>query len=104
MELVTRNYQQLEATRDIGKYIDGYNLYQRMKNRTKVPVEKLIVNKVLEKMQIYLMMDLIAKLLLVARKNVILVVYNQLSKIAYFVATTEKTLVKGLVRLFRNNI
>jgi len=34
----------------------------------------------------------------------ILVVYNRLSKITYFVAITEDTLVKGLVRLFRNNV
>jgi len=40
----------------------------------------------------------------VADKNIILVVYDRLSKIAYFVATTEETLVKELVRLFRNNV
>jgi len=41
---------------------------------------------------------------LIAGKDAILVVYNGLSKIAYFVATTKETLVKGLVRLFRNNV
>jgi len=40
----------------------------------------------------------------VARKNVILVVCNRLLKIAHFMATTEGTLVEGLVRLFRNNV
>ena len=35
--------------RDIGKYVDKYNLCQRIKNRTEAPVEKLIVNKVPEK-------------------------------------------------------
>ena len=44
------------------------------------------------------------KLLLVAEKDVILVVYDRLSKIAYFVVTIEGILVKGLVRLFRNNM
>jgi len=44
------------------------------------------------------------KLPLVARKDAILVVYNRLSKITHFVATTEGTLVKGLARLFRDNI
>ena len=44
------------------------------------------------------------KLPLVARKDAILVVYNRLSKITHFVAITEGTLVKGLARLFRDNI
>jgi len=35
--------------KDVGKYVNKYNLCQRMKNRTKAPVGKLIVNKVLEK-------------------------------------------------------
>jgi len=50
------------------------------------------------------MVDFIMKLPLVARKDAILVVYNRLSKITHFVATTEGTLVKGLARLFRDNI
>ena len=46
--------------------------------------------EVLEKPWIYLIVDFITKLLLVARKDVILVVYNKLSKIAYFVVMTKK--------------
>ena len=49
-------------------------------------------------------MDFVTKLPIVAGKDVILVVYNRLSKIAHFVATTEGTLVEGLARLFRNNM
>ena len=49
-------------------------------------------------------MDFIIKLLLVAEKNVILVVYNKLSEIAYFVTMIEKILVEELARLFRDNI
>ena len=44
------------------------------------------------------------KLLLVAKKYEILVVYNRLSKIAHFIAITEGILVKELVQLFRDNI
>jgi len=40
----------------------------------------------------------------VAGKNVILVVYDRLSKITYFVATIEGTSVEMLVRLFKDNI
>ena len=49
------------------------------------------------------MVDFITKLLLVAGKNTILVVYNRLSKMTYFVITTKETLAEELVRLFRDN-
>ena len=48
--------------------------------------------------------DFITKLLLVARKDVILVVCNRLSKMMYFVATTEEISVEELTRLFRDNV
>ena len=50
------------------------------------------------------MVDFITKLSVVAGKDAILVVCDRLSKITHFVATTEETLVKGLVRLFRDNV
>ena len=68
-----------------------------MKNRTEASVGKLMMNKVPEKPWIYLIVDFITKLLLVAGKNAILVVYKRLSKIAHFVTTTERTLVERLV-------
>ena len=49
-------------------------------------------------------MDFITKLLLVARKDAILVVCNKLSKIIHFVAMTEGTSVEELARLFRDNM
>ena len=52
----------------------------------------------------YLTVDLITKLPVVAEKDTILVVYDRLFKITYFVATTEETLAEGLARLFRDNI
>ena len=104
IELVTRNCWWLGVTKDIGKYMEGCDAYQRMKNRTKTPVGKLMTNEVLEKPQMYLTVDFIMKLPLGAGKDVILVVYNRLSKIAYFVVITEETLVEGLARLFRNNV
>ena len=79
-------------------------LCQKIKNRTKVLVENLMENKVLKKAWTYLMVNFITKLLLIAKKNAILVVCNQLSKIVYLVAITEETLVEGLIRLFRDNI
>ena len=50
------------------------------------------------------MVNFITKLLLVAEKDVILVICNRLSKMTHFIATTEGKLVKELVRLFRNNV
>jgi len=44
------------------------------------------------------------KLPLVAGKDTILVVCDRLSKITYFVATTEGISVEGLARLFRDNV
>jgi len=41
---------------------------------------------------------------LVARNDMILVVYNRLSKMTHFVATMERTSAEGLARLFRNNM
>lgn len=49
MKLVTRNYLWPRVTRDVGKYIDGYNLCQKIKNRTEAPVGKLKLSKILEK-------------------------------------------------------
>jgi len=50
------------------------------------------------------MVDFITKLPVVVGKDVILVVCDRLSKMAHFVAMTEKTLAEGLVRLYRDNI
>jgi len=44
------------------------------------------------------------KLLIVARKDAILVVCDRLSKMTHFVTTIEETSVEGLVRLFRDNV
>ena len=75
-----------------------------MKNRTEAPAEKLMTNKVPEKLWAHLMVDFITKLLLGVGKNVILVVCDRLSKITHFVTTTERTLAKRLSRLFRDNM
>ena len=42
--------------------------------------------------------------MLAQRYNSILVVYNRLTKIAYFVPTMEKTSVEGVARLFQDNV
>ena len=75
-----------------------------MKNCTELPAGKLMVNKIPNKQQIYLIANFITKLLLVARKDIVLIVYNRLSKITYFIITTQRTLAEELARLFRDDI
>ena len=104
MELVTRNYWWPGVIRDIGKYVKGCNMCQRMKNRMELPVEKLKLNKMPEKTWTYLIVDFITKLPVVVRKDAILVICNRLSKMMHFMATTEGILAEGLARLFRNNV
>ena len=48
-----------------------------------------MVNEVLEKLWTYLIIDFITKLLLVAKKDAILIVCDKLLKITYFVAIIE---------------
>ena len=90
--------------RDVGRYVEGCDLYQRMKNRTEEVAGKLKLSEVPEKPWTYLMVDFITKLPIVAGKDAILVVCNRLFKMTYFVATTEGILVEGLARLFRDNV
>ena len=103
-ELVMRNYWWPGVIKDVGKYVEEYDICQRMKNRIEAPVEKLMINEVPKKTWTHLIVDFITKLLLVAEKDVILVVCDRLSKMAHFVATTERTLAKSLARLFRDNV
>ena len=91
-------------TRDMGRYIEGCDLCQRMKNRTEEPVGKLKLSEVPKKPWLHLTVDFITKLLVVAGKDAILVVCDRLSKMTHFVATTEGTTAEGLARLFWNNV
>ena len=90
--------------RDVGRYMEGCNLCQRMKNRTEEVTEKLKLSEIPKKLWSHLTVDFIMKLPIVAGKDAILVVCNWLSKITHFVATTKGTSVEGLVRLFRDNV
>jgi len=50
IELVMKNYWWPGITKNVGKYIEECDLCQRMKNKTEVPVGKLIINEVLKKL------------------------------------------------------
>jgi len=66
--------------------------------------EKLMPNVVPEKPWVHITMDFFVKLPLVKGFDSILVVCNCLTKMAHFIPTIEKTLVKGLVVLFRDHV
>ena len=104
MKLVIINYQWPEVIKNVEKDIERYDYYQRMENKIEIPVEKLMMNEVLEKPQTYLIVDFITKVPLVIERDVILVVCNRLLKMTYFVITTEGTTVEELARLFRDNM
>jgi len=61
-------------------------------------------NAILEKPWSHISVDFIIKLPLAQGYNAILVVYDRFSKITDFIATTEKTSVEKLIRLFRDYI
>ena len=84
--------------------MNSYNTYQKIKNTIEVLVKKLKLSKVSKKLWIYLIVNFIIKLLLVEKKNIILIIYYRLSKIIYSIAIIERILAKGLVMLFRDNI
>ena len=104
VELVTRNYWWPRVTREVGWYVEGCDLCQRMKNRTEEVAGKLKLGEVLEKLWTHILVDFIVKLPIVAGKDAILVVCDRLSKMTYFVATTEGTMAEELARLFRDNV
>ena len=79
-------------------------MYQRNKNHTEASAGKLMPNIVPEKPWTHISVDFITKLLLVQGYDSILVVCDKMTKIAHFVPTTEKTLMKGVAKLFWDNI
>ena len=99
-----RNYWWLGVTRDVGRYVEGCDLCQRMKNRTEELAGKLKLSEVPKRPWLHLMVDFITKLPVVAGKDAILVVCDQLSKMTHFVATTKGTSAERLARLFQDNV
>ena len=104
VELVTRNYWWPGVIKEVKQYVKECDQCQRMKNRADMPVGKLRPNKVLERLWQHISVDFITKLPMLKGHDLILVVCDRFSKMSHFVVTTEKTMVEGLVKLFRDNI
>jgi len=104
MELIGRNYWWPGITKEVGRYVEGCSACQRYKNQSEAPAGKLMPNAILEKPWSHISADFITKLPLAQGYNTILVVYDCFSKMAHFIATTEKTSVEGLAKLFWNHV
>ena len=104
MELVTRNFWWPEVSREVKQYVEGCNACQRNKNHMQAPAGKLMPNSIPERPWSHISADFITKLPLAQGYDSILVVVDQLTKMAHFIPTTEKTTAGGLARLFRDNI
>jgi len=99
-ELVTRNYWWPGVTKEVERYMDRCNVYQRYKNRSEAPVGKLMPNAIPEKLWSHISADFITKLPLAQGYDAILVVCDHFSKMAHFIATTEKISAEGPAKLF----
>ena len=84
--------------------MDGYDACQRYKNQSEAPAEKLMPNAIPEKPWSHILVDFITKLPLAQGYDAILVVCDHFSKMAYFIATMEKTSAEGLAKLFRDYV
>jgi len=67
----------------VGKYVEGCDLCQRMKNRTEEPAGKLKLSEVPKKPWSHLTVDFIMKLLVVAGKDAVLVVCDSVIRREY---------------------
>ena len=74
VELVARNYWWPGVTKEVERYVDRCDIYQRYKNRSKAPVGKLMPNVIPEKPWSHISVDFITKLPLAQGYNAILVV------------------------------
>ena len=90
--------------KEVEQYVEGCDQCQRMKNRAEMLAEKLRPNEVPENPWQHISVDFITKLLLSKGHDSILVVCDRFSKMSHFVVTTEKTMVEGLTKLFRDNM
>ena len=104
VELVTRNFWWPGVAKEVKRYVEGCDAYQQNKNHTEQPAGKLMPNSIPEKPWMHILADFITKLPLAQGYDSILVVVDRLTKMVYFISTTEKTSAEGLARLFRDNV
>jgi len=104
VELVTCNFWWPGITKEVKRYVEGYDTCQHNKNHTEQLAGKLMPNSIPEKPWIHISADFITKLPLAQGYDSVPVVVDRLTKMVYFIPTTEKTSAEGLARLFRDNV
>ena len=90
--------------KEVERYMDENDACQHYKNKSKVLAEKLMPNTILEKLWSHISADFITKPPLAQGYDVILVVCNQFSEMAYFIATIEKYQQKDFLRAFGGHL
>ena len=103
-ELISRNYWWPGVTKEVGRYVEGCNACQRYKNQSEAPAGKLMPNMIPEKPWSHISIDFITKLPLAQGYDAVLVICDCFSKMAHFIATTEKTSAEGLAKLFWDHV
>jgi len=103
-ELIARNYWWPGVTKEVGRYMNRCDACQRYKNWSEAPAGKLMPNAIPEKPWSHISVDFITKLPLAQGYNAILVICDRFSKMAHFIATTEKMSAEGLAKLFRDHV
>jgi len=101
---VARNYWWPRVTKEVGRYVDKCDTCQRYKNWSEAPAGKLMPNAIPEKPWSHILADFITKLPLAQGYDAILVVCDCFSKMAHFIATTERISAKGLTKLFQDHV
>ena len=90
VELVMRNFWWPGVTKEVKRYVEGYDACQHNKNRTEQPAGKLMPNSIPEKPWTHISVDFITKLPLAQGYNSILVVVDQLTKMVVMRAPSRK--------------
>jgi len=103
-ELIVRDYWWPGVMKEVGRYVDGCDTYQRYKNQSEAPAGKLMSNAIPEKPWSHILADFITKLPLAQEYDAILVVCDHFSKMAHFIATMEKISAEELAKLFRDYV
>ena len=104
VELVTRNFWWPGVMKEVKRYVEGCDSCQQNKNRVAAPAGKLMPNKAPKKPWMHITADFITKLLLAQGYDAILIVCDQLTKMAHFILATEKMSAERLARLFRDHV
>ena len=103
-ELVSRNYWWPRITTFVKKYIMGCNIYQQMKNHTQQPFGPLVPNKVPNRPQKIISMDLIIQLPESNSYNTICVIVDRLTKRVHFIPINNQFSSKDMVQLLYNKV